>query len=374
MKILFINISDIKGGAAKSMWRIGNELEKLGHEVKFIVRSKFSVAPNVIEVGRNKYLNILLNGLGLQYKFLPVSRKVVRLARQFKPDVISINQIEGGYFQTRDLIKLSEIAPLVWTHHDLWAFRENGHREPLEGEREKNVYPQIGLPLGKWLLKQKKKIYDKIDFISVLPSFFLRDKYLDSMMDRPFEVIPHGVDLDKFHPLEKNNEVKHILYVAEKLSKCNLSPILERLDNLLREKVILDVIGEGEIEGHYKNIYIHHVGYVEDEDLLVHYYRNSDIFVYPSMADIFGLVVLESIACGTPVVAYGVGGISEVLGEGGYLIKLNAVSDFAFKVSAIMNNDKLRGVLSEKARQQALKFDIKQTAKQYENCFNSVRI
>lgn len=372
MKILFINISDIKGGAAKSMWRIGNELEKLGHEVKFIVRSKFSVAPNVIEVGRNKYLNILLNGLGLQYKFLPVSRKVVRLARQFKPDVISINQIEGGYFQTRDLIKLSKIAPLVWTHHDLWAFRENGHREPLEGEREKNVYPQIGLPLGKWLLKQKYEIYFQCKMVWVFPSEYAMFQS-PSHFTRQY-VIPHGVNLDRFHPLEKNNEVKHILYVAEKLSKCNLSPILEKLDNLLRERVILDVIGEGKVEGHYKNIYIHHVGYIENEDLLIHYYRNADVFIYPSMADTFGLVALESIACGTPVVAYDVGGIPEVLGEGGYLIKPNAISDFAFKIYAILNNDKLRGVLSEKARQQALKFDIKQTAKQYENCFNSVRI
>ena len=63
MKILFINISDIKGGAAKSMWRIGDELSKT-HEVKFLVRSKYSNDDRVIEIGRNRFINILFNLLG----------------------------------------------------------------------------------------------------------------------------------------------------------------------------------------------------------------------------------------------------------------------------------------------------------------------
>ena len=69
MRILFINISDTKGGAAKSMWRIANELEKVSHITKFIVRSKYSNDDRVIEVGRNRLINIFMNALGLQYKF-----------------------------------------------------------------------------------------------------------------------------------------------------------------------------------------------------------------------------------------------------------------------------------------------------------------
>src|SRR4030065_384840 len=117
MKILFINISDIKGGAAKSMWRIGEELSKT-HEVKFIVRDKFSGSKNVIEVKGNRWINRLFNLFGLQYKFLPVSRKIIKEAKKFNPDVISLNQIEGGYFQTRDLIKSSKIASVVWSVRD----------------------------------------------------------------------------------------------------------------------------------------------------------------------------------------------------------------------------------------------------------------
>ena len=369
MKILFINISDIKGGAAKSMWRIGDELSKT-HEVKFLVRSKYSNDDKVIEIGRNRFINILFNLLGLQYKFLPKSRKIIRLTKEFKPDVISLNQIEGGYFQTRDLIKLSKIAPVVWTMHDLWAFMENGHRYPLEGERERNVYPQIGLPLGRWLLKQKKKIYDKCNFKVILPSGFLRTEYTRSLMDRPFEIIPHGIDLDKFSP----GKTGRMLFIAEKTSKGLLKPILECLDRILTFKVCLTIIGEGEFNETYKNIIIENKGYIEDEEELLFYYRDADVFIYPTQADVFGLVLLEGIACGLPTVSYNVGGVAEVVGEGGFLIKYGAIADFAFKTFAVLNNTKLRQELSERARTQAMKFDIKEVAKKYEDSFSSFRI
>ena len=365
MRILFINISDIKGGAAKSMWRIGEELSK-GHEVKFLVRSKFSNDGRVTEVGGNRFINIFMNALGLQYKFLPVSREVIRLAKEFKPDVISLNQIEGGYFQTRDMIKLSKIAPIVWTMHDLWAFNNNSHTE----DDSKRIYPQIGIKWGNWLKNQKKKITDKTKFLSVLPSGYLRDKYSESMIDRPFEIIPHGIDLDKFSPKKS----KRMLFVAEKTSKGNLKPILEYLDRMLKEKVILTIIGEGKIEEKYKNIIIENRGYIGSEDELIFYYRDADVFIYPTRADVFGLVILEAISCGTPVITYNVGGVSEVIGEGGFLIKANSVPDFAFKIYAVLSNDSLRSELSERARTQALKFDIKKIAKQYEDCFSPVRI
>ena len=366
MRILFINISDIKGGAAKSMWRIANALD---HEIRFIVRSKYSNDDRVIEIGRNRFVNILFNLFGLQYKFLPKSRKVIRLTKEFKPDVISLNQIEGGYFQTRDLIKLSRIAPVVWTMHDLWAFMENGHRYPLPGEKEKNIYPQIGLPLGRWLLKQKKKIYDKCNFKVILPSGYLRGEYVRSLMDRPFEVIPHGIDLSKFRP----GRAKRMLFVAEKTSKGLLEPILKRLDSLLKEKIVLTVIGEGEVEDEYRNIIIEHKGYVEDEEELIFYYKDSDVFIYPTVADVFGLVLLEAIACGLPCVSYDVGGVAEVIGNGGFLIKYGAYADFAFKIYAVLCNARLRQELSERAETQSLKFDIKKIAKQYEEAFNSSR-
>ena len=186
-------------------------------------------------------------------------------------------------------------------------------------------------------------------------------------MDRPFEIIPHGIDLDKFSP----QKTGRMLFIAEKTSKGLLKPILECLDRILTFKVCLTIIGEGEFNETYKNIIIENKGYIEDEEELLFYYRDADVFIYPTRADVFGLVLLESIACGTPVVAYGVGGVSEVIGGGGFIIKYGAIADFAFKIFVTLNNSKLRAELSERARTQAMKFDIKEVAKKYEETFNS---
>jgi glycosyltransferase involved in cell wall biosynthesis len=359
MKILFINLSDIKGGASKSMWRLAEVLKD--HEIKFIVRDKFSDSDKVTAVGRNWLLNFGMNALGLQYKFLPRSRKIIKLAKEFKPDVISLNQIEGGYFQTRDLIKLSKIAKVVWTMHDLWAFMGNSHREVKSGEKERNIYPQIGLPLGRWLLKMKKKIYDKCDFEVVTPSNYLFHKKLDSVCDKPGYVIPHGIDLKKFKP----GCVYKLLYVAEKTSKCDLKEILTHLDGMLNFKIRLMVIGEGGVKEKYKNIFIENVGFIENEDELITYYQDADLFIYPSKADVFGLVLLESQACGLPCIAYKIGGVPEVVKE--FLIPEGDSFKFAHTIWDLLTSD--LDSHSKKARKQAEKFDIHKIAEKYLECW-----
>ena len=195
MKILFINISDTRGGAAISMWRIGNELSRQFNTTNlFLVRSKYSDSKNVIVTKGNRILNIIFNAFGLQYKFLPRSRRIIKLAKKFNPDVISLNQIEGGYFQTRDMIKLCRIAPVFWTIHDCWAFNNNAHRSP----DIKSIYPQIGIRWGNWLKHQKHKIYSKSDFTMIFPSAWLSAK--NTISDKNSLIIPHGVDIEKFHP------------------------------------------------------------------------------------------------------------------------------------------------------------------------------
>ena len=110
MKILFINISDTKGGAAIAMYRLGKALEqKYNTENLFLVRSKFSDDENVIQTRKNSVVsrvewavNFILNVFGLQYKWLPFSpRKILKEAKKFKPDVILT---AGGFVS----------VPLVW--------------------------------------------------------------------------------------------------------------------------------------------------------------------------------------------------------------------------------------------------------------------
>ena len=354
MKILFINISDIHGGAAKSMWRIGEELKELGNEVKFLVRSKFSDSDKVVEIGGNRYINILFNLLGMQYKFLPVSYKVLREAKKFKPDVISLNQIEGGYFQTRDLIKLSKIAPVWWTMHDEWAFNNNASSRALH-KVERKIYPQIGIRWGDWLLHQKIKIYEKSDFKMVFPSRSISGKRI---IDKKYHIIPHGIDTEKFKP----NKIYNLLFVAEKLDKAyKLEEILNELDLITKHRIILTMVGKGRFEKKYKNIIIINRGFCDERELL-YYYNNADIFIYPSLADVFGLVVLEAISCELPVVAFNTGGVAEILD--GYTVK--SVKAFANRIEMLLGDRVYRESMGKFLRNRAIReYDIKKIAEEY---------
>jgi len=357
MKILFINISDVYGGAAKSMWRIGEELRELGNEVKYLVRSKFSLATEVTEIGRNKYINILFNLFGLQYKFLPVSYKIIKEAKKFKPDVISLNQIEGGYFCTRHLIKLSKIAPIYWTMHDEWAFNNNASSRALN-KVERKIYPQIGIRWGDWLLHQKFKIYQKSDFKVITPSLNLFHKKLQSICDKEGHIIPHGIDTEKFSP----GKVYNLLFVAEKLDKAyKLEEILDELDLITKHRIILTMVGKGRFEKKYKNIIIINRGFCDERELL-YYYNNADIFIYPTLADVFGLVVLEAISCGLPVVAFNTGGVTEILD--GYVVK--SVKAFANRIEMLLGDRIYRESMGKFLRNRAIReYDIKKIAEEY---------
>jgi len=173
-------------------------------------------------------------------------------------------------------------------------------------------------------------------------------------------VVPCGVNLDLFRPMDKmhvrqrlgfESEKKIILFVGridplkgiDRLLRAGAylqgdqsfkivviggndgpQPELERLKRLSRELGIQDAV-------HFK-------GRVGQEDLPL-YYNAADVFVVPSYHESFGLVALESLACGTPVVATRVGGIGGMIreGENGYLVTDDISSSMAEKIRTILS-------------------------------------
>jgi glycosyltransferase involved in cell wall biosynthesis len=125
-----------------------------------------------------------------------------------------------------------------------------------------------------------------------------------------------GVDLDIFHPMESKvlNTARPIfLYVGRVAIEKNVEAFLEL--NLPGSKW---VAGEGPALAELKSRYpeVNYLGVLTQAEL-AKVYAAADVFVFPSRTDTFGLVLLEALACGTPVAAYPVTGPIDVLGEGG---------------------------------------------------------
>ncbi|MCP5054297.1 MAG: glycosyltransferase, partial [bacterium] len=222
MKILFINAQDIIGGASIAPYRLSKKLEdQFRTENYFIVGKKSSTDPNVFSTRKNElqtlleeFTNKVMNKLGLQYQYLPFSpRFILKKARQLKPDIISLHNTHEGYFKTSLLKKLSKIAPIAWTLHDMWSFTANAAatfgdeswKQMKSGPGEKKIYPHIGIDTGRMLLKQKRRIYNKSHLHIITPSKWMTEQANQSPVfeNKPITTIPHGLDLDLFSPRDR---------------------------------------------------------------------------------------------------------------------------------------------------------------------------
>ena len=89
-----------------------------------------------------------------------------------------------------------------------------------------------------------------------------------------------------------------------------------------------------------------------DQDTLVDYYTAASVAVVPSFYESFGMVALEAMACGTPVIASDVGGLSLNIADGfnGYLVASGDVEELAYKITLLLTRDELRRQLGRQAR------------------------
>jgi glycosyltransferase involved in cell wall biosynthesis len=84
-------------------------------------------------------------------------------------------------------------------------------------------------------------------------------------------------------------------------------------------------------------------GYIYNDQLLAQYYAAANIFLYPTLADSFGCVAIETMACGTPAIAFATGGVPEVIehNKTGWLVKTGDVQGLVDGLHYVVNNPKL---------------------------------
>ncbi len=187
-------------------------------------------------------------------------------------------------------------------------------------------------------------------------------------------LVPCGVDLMRFRPMGQaaaRNELglnghKVLLYVGRIEALKGVDLLIHTAAHLSAEDVQVVVVGadadgSGEIarlkrmaEDLNVSEAFEFVGRVEQEKL-AWYYSAADVCVVPSFYESFGLAALESMACGTPVVASRVGGLSTVVQHGrtGYLKSWRCPEAFANSLEMILVNDGLRDSMGRAARRRA---------------------
>ena len=222
--------------------------------------------------------------------------KVGKILEEINPDYIHI-ATEGP------------VGLCVRQYLDKHSYRYNTayHTKFPEGIRKLFGVPEsITWPLVRWFHKHSGKVLTTTDTMVAE----LRDHGFDG------EVIAwtRGVDRDVFHPAHRVETVsKYVLCVSRVSKEKNLEAFFE-LDYPGYLKVM---VGDGPMLETYKKQYpdVHFTGYKTGVDL-ARYYANAEVFVFPSQWETFGIVMIESMACGTPVAAYQVTGPTDVIDQG----------------------------------------------------------
>lgn len=352
--ILMINSKKGAGGAARIVDSLMDGLTQKGYKTSLHSAATFQK----FELGKTHRLSretadeegLLDLGIHNQeyFNFLMKSEKF---------SVIHLHNIHGGYFNFLDLPQLSKIAPLVWTLHDMWSF--TGHcGAPLDCTRwligcgycpYPEVYPRINKDRTNELHKIKKSLYSKININLVVPSIFLLNQVKKSILSHSnVRVIPNGIDTTIFSPGSKQDSrmmlglplnKKLILFVADG-GLSNKFKGGELIKNALAGwpfgEALLVIVGNG--NRRYFDGRVFWFPYETDLDKMKHFYRACDIFINPSLGDVFSLVTAEAVACGTPVVAFSTGGIPEILQETGGVCVPTGDSFNLFKETRILLN------------------------------------
>ena len=384
VKVLHISTCDHVGGSARSAYRIHQGLRALGVRSRVLVGRQLTrdddVAP--IWTTRARYVSdricgVLTDRVGLQDLFYPSSFALPRHPWFCDADVVQLYNLHGGYFSYPALERLSRLKPIVWRLSDMWPM--TGHcTYSYECERWKtgcgacphlSDYPRLRVDTTALHWRLKRRVYAKGRFTIVAPSRWLAGLAAQSpLLGRlPLRVIPNGLDTAVFRPMPKpaararvglDARSRVLLFGAQSVQDRRkglrlLEQALSRLPcDVVKEIVVLMVGASSGTEPLKSPCPVKGLGQVNDDETMAAIYAAADVCVVPALADNLPNVLVESLACGTPAVAFRVGGIPEILRhmDTGYLAAPDAADELAQGIMRLLSDEPLRLRLGQAGR------------------------
>lgn len=404
MKILLLNTYDQGGGAARVALDLLRAYRAAGHDARMLVRHKRTAEPAVSEIdpyagaapwapalaaaeraiaraprfrGRYRLAGWLRRTAlprrwaahvrGADDTSYPYTRRLLDAA--WRPDAIHLHNVAGGYFDLTAVAELSQRVPVVWTLHDAWALA--GHcayfidcprwrtgcgncpdlRRPPAALRDATA--------ENW--RRKQATYQRSRLAVATPSRWLMSCVEQSMLT-PWrrQIIPYGVNRQVYRPggqrqaraeLGLPRDATIALFVAYSVRTSNPYKDVQTIGRATQQvaaqrpdaPVVFVSMGHGAQAS--ADPRFHAAGYIADPRRAALYYQAADIVLHAAHADNYPCVVLEALACGTPVIATDVGGVAEEIvgGETGLLTPRGDANRMAESLVRLLDHpDELR--------------------------------
>jgi glycosyltransferase involved in cell wall biosynthesis len=239
-------------------------------------------------------------------------------------------------------------------------------------------------------MARKSRAFSDTDITVVAPSNWLAECARESSLfqDSRIEVIPNGLDTDVFYPwdmktarsaFQLNQEETIVLFGSVNATsdpRKGFDLLDDALNHIQSENLRLVVFGSSEpTDPPNLNYPTTYTGYLHDNQSLAFLYSAADVMVVPSRYEGFGQTVSESMACGTPVVAFDATGPSDSVDhrKNGYLAEPYDPEDLARGINWVLEDQKRRNDLSKQARVKAKEeFSLEVAANRYKKVYKSI--
>lgn len=377
MKILILNTYDNLGGAARGAFLIHVGLLKKGYDSKMFVRKKITDYSGVIS--NNNFISQLKNKLFNKVEFFFLSKyehksktkfstsffsttNIAKKINRINPDIVHIQWVADNMLTYKDISKIK--APILWTLRDMMPFTGGCHYN--EGcEKFKQTCQTCHVlsskkkrDLSNLVFRRKKKILERIPknklSISGISKWITQECKQSRLMSK-FDTyyIPNIVDCEIFRPRNKILSRKKLKLPLEKKlvlfgavgAKTDLRKGYHYLESCLNkikrdDMVVVTFGGKKKSVEFINNITYYNFGFINDDKLLADLYSAADVMVVPSLQEAFGKTIAESMSCGTPVVAFNVGGPKDIVDHkiNGYLVKFCDVVDLRIGILWVLNH------------------------------------
>lgn len=392
MKILQVSTWDNVGGASRATYRLNQALNQSGVTSQLLCAVKTTNDPSVIGptswIG-NKIAStkILLDNLPSKldrqklilnsYSWLPgnISNKINSL----NPDIVHLHWVGGGFLRPESLLRIK--APIVWTLHDQWPLLGASHHLMSQSiYTDPRLNPFI---LNQLLYQRKQKAYSKVTINTISPSEWLHQKAIDNFIGLHGDHvrIPNCLDTHKYRPAKshKNKKQFTLLFIAMNADRDPNKgfKLLKESLNYIKSKVTLLIVGAktSKEERYGQNIKLRFIPTIKNEKELISYYNQADLTLLPSLIENLPYIAMESLACGTPVLAYNVGGNSDLVknNKTGFLIEPYDHQAFGLKIEELISHDSNVNKLSQNISKFAQNnFSYQQIAKKHINFYHKI--
>lgn len=367
--------AETKGGAATAASRLAEALHRLGHRVTRIVHLASGQAHSWSTLSldsesslRRATRAMLPSQIRKTFEMQSAQQRLDEVLDILSPDVVNVHNLHSYGAARRagwsaGLVRIcASHAPTVWTLHDMWSFTGRcaynyDCRKFLTGCDATCPTPTEHPALAPKKIaraweSRRQLLSTQHGLVAVAPSRWMAQEAQSGLwVSHRVEVIPYGLPLDVYRPLDRalarealgiRTRGPVLLVAADDLTerRKGMNVLLDALQFVSQRPLTLLTMGAGSLTFNEKEIFPFHLAYVQDEHHQALAYNAADILVHPAPVDNLPIVVMESIACGTPVVAFPTGGVPDLVrpAQTGWIADVVSAQALASEIQQALND------------------------------------